>query len=235
MPSISPYKLAFACYIYGPMSSADKSYQEFLKATESTPDLTKENHQVALVRWLNKWGCRQFAKDDYESACRKMRHWYKEYSASLPAPGKTLLELSEDDLDKVCTAYAKLAEQTASKRNSNRGEITVKVGPTGAAKILFALRPHTLIPWDESIRTEFNLDGSAASYIAFLGRVKAMLNQLEEACKRNHRTLSNLPQLMGKPADYSLVKIVDEYFWVTITKKCQVPEPEAFEQWLRWN
>lgn len=226
--------LAFACHVYAGMSKADKSYQEFLDATKPEPDLTILAHRTALITWLNKWGCRQFAKDDHKLASGKIKDWYEKWHDQLPITTMTLLELSDADLDSVCEPYKQLAERKASERKRGDGTTDVRFGPTGAAKILFAIRPQSLMPWDESIRTEFGLDESADSYIAFLKQVKTELIKLDEACKRNGHVLSELPKLLKRP-DSSLVKLIDEYFWVRITKECQVPEVENLALWATWK
>jgi hypothetical protein len=236
LPSISLYELAFACYIYKRMSNADEAYEEFRKATKPRPDLGKAEHRTALVIWLRKWGCRQFAKDDHKLASNEIRDWYEECYDQLRPLNKKLLEFSDVDFASASTAYAKLAERTASWRsNKTGGESNIKVGPTGAAKILFAIRPQALIPWDAPIREAFEPDDSAKSYADYLMKVKIMLEELGETCKKNGYGLSDLPELVGRPSDSSLVKLIDEYFWVTITNKCKAPSNQILEQWTAWT
>lgn len=233
VPSVCLYELAFACYIYEPMSNADEAYKEFMEATKPRPDLSKAEHRTALVKWLNKWGCRQFAKDDHELASDEIRDWYREFSTFL-SPSKTLLELSDADFDSVRTAYESLAGRRASKRNKrNGGQSDVKIGPTGTAKILFAVRPQALMPWDGFIRNKFGLDGLADSYIVFLKQAKTRLEELGEICARNGHALSELPALANR-CDSTLVKLIDEYLWVTITNECKAPTNQVLEQWAEW-
>ena len=158
-------ELAFACYIYTRMSDYDSSYQDFLKATNHAPDLNIAKHRKALLQWLNKWGCRQFAKDYHKLASEEIKIWYQEFSALPFHVDATLLELSDNDIAVAKVAYEKLAKRTASWRKTRSGSKSViMVGPTGAAKILFAIRPNALIPWDDPIRKALKLDGSAKSH-----------------------------------------------------------------------
>jgi hypothetical protein len=62
------------------------------------------------------------------------------------------------------------------------------------------------------------------------------LSQLEEDVKRCGHSLSKVPQLVHPDAvnDVSLVKLVDEYYWVTKTLGSKVPSKERVGDWLRW-
>jgi len=105
-----------------------------------------------------------------------------------------------------------------------RGEHTkVEIGPTGTAKILFALRPNALIPWDEPMRKELTLNGLDSHYEKFLNIVRRHIEELNQACITRGHSLSALPQLLNRRTS-SLVKLIDEYFWVTISRKCPVPK-----------
>jgi len=228
-------ELAFACYIYSRMSNYDSAYRDFLKNTHPAPDLRLAEHRIELLKWLNKWGCRQFATDYRNLASDEIKVWYEECNAMLSSPNKTLLELSDSEIASTSIAYERLADRTASKRNvKNKNAFIVLVGPTGAAKILFAIRPKALLPWDEPIRRKFRLDGSSNSYVTFLGITKEKLEALDRACRRNGYDLSNLPKVVGRPGS-SLVKLIDEYLWVTITKRCPLPPGDTLSKWATWQ
>lgn len=98
----------------------------------------------------------------------------------------------------------------------------------------YAIRPQALIPWDAPIREAFEPNDSAKSYADYLMKVKIILEELGETCKKNGYSLSDLPELVGRPNDSSLVKLNDEYFWVTITNKCKAPSNQVLEQWTGW-
>jgi hypothetical protein len=227
--------LAFACYVYSRMSNYDKSYTYFLNCTNNRIDIRINGHRIALIKWLNSWGCRQFALNYHNLASEEISDWYEEFGNLLFPRNMTLLELSDNDIVLVSKAYAKLVGRTASKRKTkNAGEVDVMIGPTGAAKILFALRPNALAPWDESIRDKLNLDGSPSSYTNYLRIVKDNLEELSETCKRNGYDLSELPNLVGRPGS-SLAKLVDEYFWVTISRNCPPPAHDDLARWVNWQ
>ena len=49
--------------------------------------------------------------------------------------------------------------------------------------------------------------------------------------------LADVPKLINRlddRYDVSLVKIVDEYYWTTITLGHKVPDLNQLEEWLRW-
>jgi hypothetical protein len=228
-------ELAFACYIYTYMSGYDSSYRRFVDAIGPELDLGQEQHRMALLKWLNDWGCRQFAKEYHALASAEIAVWYRGIASRLLPLGKSLLLLSAEDFRLVEQAYTGLVPRTASLRKLNTMNASqVQIGPTGAAKILFALRPDALIPWDDPMRVQFGYDGSASSYTHYLYRVKRHLEELGQACEDNGYKLEHLPQLLNKPF-CSLTKLIDEYHWVTISRKCPVPASEEIAKWQTWQ
>ena len=227
-------QLAFACYIYSRMSNYDRSYIRFIESTKPQLDLQLEHHRMSLLKWLNNWGCRQFAREHHMLASEEIRKWYQESGARMFPADVTLLSLSNENLALVEEAYAGLFRRPASRRRMNNGtETRVEIGPTGASKILFALRPLALIPWDDPIRKRFGADGSPYSYTKFLRTVRTDLNELEQACKEKGYIITDLPNLLGRPTS-SIAKMIDEYFWVTETRGCTVPPEDEISRWATW-
>lgn len=227
-------ELAFACYVYGPMSDYDSSYLQFLQKTKPQLDLSKPNHRMALLKWLNDWKCRQFARRYHDLASEEIRLWFEEVRNQLLPLDKTLLTFSSNDFAFVKNAYKELLHRTASIRTLLNGDQSkVEFGPTGTSKILFALRPNSMIPWDEAMRAKFQLAGSEGDYVKFLKIVKKDIEELDNTCNRSGYKLSDLPQLLGRPK-FSLTKLIDEYHWVTITRNCSVPTSKLLMQWAQW-
>ena len=227
-------ELAFACYVYAKMDEDDSSYSRFLAATNNTPDLGLVGHRTALLKWLNAWGCRQFAVEYHRSASEEIRRWHERWGHQLFPATKPLLDLDDEELRLTDAAYTDLTERTASKRKRASGNAyTVKVGPTGASKILFAIRPQALPPWDEPVREHLR-DYGVKSYVDYLARVMSELAELADACSQNGLALSDLPRVLGQPYA-SLVKLVDEYYWVTISRRCPPPEADVLAHWSAWK
>lgn len=228
------FDLAFACFLYGRFTDYDRSYLLFLDATDHSPDLANFAHLQALLRWLNEWGCRQFAVEYHEHASAQIISWYKQFRTSLFSAHSRLWEISRAELDSVGVAYDALSKRIASYRARKGHAIPISFGPTGAAKVLFAIRPHALPPWDAPIRRGLGYDTSQASYVSYLLHVKSILEELADACQRNGFELTDLPRQVGRPSS-TVPKLIDEYYWVILTKKCSSPDAVTFQRWIRWS
>jgi hypothetical protein len=226
--------LAFACHVYGGVSGYDSSYRQFLKATGGNPDLTDAGHRRAMLQWLNKWGCRQFKSEHHHKASSEILEWSSQYVSTLfPVEGQ-LRDLSQAQVAAAATAYESLSSKTASYKTRNGSTYAVSVGPTGASKVLFAIRPHALPPWDNKIREHFGYDGSGASYRGFLGQVRSLLENVAKLCESEGFSLAGLPERLGRPQS-TLPKLIDEYYWVTITVGCKPPDVYTLQRWTNWS
>jgi hypothetical protein len=68
-------ELAYTCPLYAAFTDFDKSIIEFRSVASPALDLGNAAHRKALLKWLNSWGCRQFAKDHHPMASRaRMEH-----------------------------------------------------------------------------------------------------------------------------------------------------------------
>lgn len=226
--------LAFACFLYAQFTDYDNSYLSFLQTTNYHLDLVNPGHRRALLTWLNQWGCRQFAIKYHELASSEILSWYTQFNSTLFGEDKNLWELTEAEINSVGPAYKVLSKKRAAFRKRKENTASVSVGPTGAAKILFAIRRNALIPWDVSIRNYYRYDGSSTSYLAYLHRIKSILKELKNACNRNGFTLQQLPNRLGRP-NSTLPKLIDEYHWITITNGCPLPTQDIFQEWSQWS
>lgn len=223
-------ELAFACFSYG----NDNSYLHFLQATNQSPDLLNPEHRKALLIWLNQWGCRQFAVKHHDRASSEILSWYNEFANALFSPDKNLWDLTEIQLEHVAQAFESLSSRTASVRTLNGSTFPVSIGPTGAAKILFAIRRNALVPWDKQIRDKLRYDDSGKSYVIYLRDILTKLDKLKQSCEKNGFNLADLPKQLGRP--YSTIpKLIDEFNWVTITYNTPVPNLETFQRWFQWS
>lgn len=227
-------ELAFACFLYAKFSNFDDSYLSFLKATNHQPDFINPGHRKALLTWLNQLGCRQFTAEHHELASSEILAWDNQFNSILFERDKNLWELKEAEIYSAARAYEALSNKTASLRKRKGNTFPVSVGPTGAAKILFAIRRNALVPWDDSVRYHYGYDGSAASYVTYLCRVKSILEELEVACKRNGFTLLQLPHRLGRGTS-TVPKLIDEYHWVTVTRGWLPPTEDIFKKWPQWS
>jgi hypothetical protein len=215
------------------MSDYDNSYNEFLRATRPRVDLRIELHRRALLNWLNDWGCRQFAIEYHDLASSELIDWNKANNEHLSSINKSIISVTSDDMEKIKDIYSDLVSKKASKRKLKGKMATVEFGPTGAAKILFALKPNTFIPWDQPIRTKFELDGTADSYCDYLLTVRDQLEKLSKDCERNGFIIQDLPRILNRDGS-SISKLIDEYYWVTITNGSEAPRKKDLQLWLSW-
>jgi hypothetical protein len=228
--------LAFGCYVYGFLGGEfDGGYRDLLKRTFPELNLEDQQHRRWLLEWLNKWGCRQFKKSDHDVASREIEAWNLKFAPLLFPKEKALGSLTETDFAAVESAFDDLAERTASTRRTRSADCySVRFGPVGAAKILFALRPKALLPWDTPIYGHFGWAGSGADYREFLRGVSRCLTGIGEECVKRGFVLEELPGRVDRP-NSTLVKLIDEYLWATVTNKVRIPSRDKLEEWLEWS
>ena len=227
------YELAFTCYIYNYFTSFNRTYEKFRTLVGGEVNLFDDEHRQHLIDWLNDWGCRQFSLKDHDLASKEILSWYKEVQTDLHPDDKKLWELTELELEGISGIYNSLLKRKASQ-GSRRGQSFSKtVGPTGASKILFALRPESTVPWDDAIRKGLNHGCDGSAYVDYLKRSLAEIYRLAESCSNNGIELISLPGFI-KRESATVAQLVGEYFWITETRKCFPPPPETIESWVGW-
>jgi len=228
------FQLAYICRVYGGLTGFDKDYQTFLDKTAGRLDFRDPVHMDALLTWLRKWGCRQFAKNYHNLASESILGWADLWESSLPDASIALASLSDQDIQEVGQAYARLSKCLASKRARNGNLDDVHVGPSGAAKILFAARPLAFPPWDDPFRAKSGYDDSGRSYCDYLVRVREQINQLCSEAARLGIAAQDISTEVGRPKS-TLAKLVDEYNWVMVTRGFLPPEPVEIAKWHHWS
>jgi len=143
--------------------------------------------------------------------------WYIKNSKFLPDPKLNLLDGDEIHFDITASIFDRLQNTKISERYNSTSVVTV--GPVGAAKILFALRPNFYSPWDRPIcqNKGYQLDGNG--YIKYLKDIQDTLFELEKECKEIGLKIYDLVKITNRPIS-TLPKLIDEYNWITITNKC---------------
>ena len=228
------FDLAFTCYVYGSFTTFNKSYKSFLKATANKVDLLNPEHREALIIWLNKWGCRQFSLEYHKMASGEILSWCKEGHARLIPKDKKLWELTETELRRISIIYDELAKKKASKKMRGSNLLTITIGPTGASKILFALRPEVAVPWDEAIRNGLKHMGDGDSYVKYLEQVRSEIESLSISCNKNGIEMFQVPQKLGRD-EATIAQLIGEYLWVTETKKCYPPSLKTIQRLAKWS
>lgn len=226
------FELAYSCRLYGHFSGFDSSLTRFRERVAPQFDPWLDEHRAWLFEWLNSWGCRQFAKDHHATtASDSLVKWAEEWLARLPSSDMHLTDLSVAELESSANAYAVLRDSLASLRRQPGGRLdNVTYGPTGAAKALFALRPNVFPPWDDPIREQLGLGGDAMSFQRYLTSVAEQLRLLSVEAGG---PVAALPDLVGRP-NSSPPKLIDEYNWVVITRRCPPPTLAEALRWAKW-
>lgn len=227
------HDLAFACYLYSAQSDFDVALNDFRRATQPRFDIKKPRHRKALLVWLNKWGCRHLAIKDHPMASRSLVKWAAKYQRALPGPRARLWKQPDRVLDTATKAYDGLQSARAGRRSRGSKSWPVTFGPTAAAKALYALRPDFFPPWDDPIRAKFRYDRSAASFRRFLVRVRTEIRSLQAQAATFGIRADEIPAAVGR-ATSNLPKLIDEFYWITISEGYRPPTPRALLLWARW-
>jgi hypothetical protein len=228
------FELAYTCRLFGELVGVDSATSELESVTRGRIDLDDEAHAKALLVWLNKWGCRQFAIAHHGEAGRMLAQWGDLWLPVLPKPSASLSQLRLRQLEVTADAYADVKDRQASQRALKDGRTSiVTVGATGAAKILHAVRPRVLPPWDDPMRAALGLDGTRDGYLRYLLDVQDHCRSIEAEAAAFGIAARDIPATLERPAS-SLPKMIDEHYWITLTRRQVPPTEQELERWSDW-
>ena len=227
-------KLALASTMYDSLTPFNYSLGLLNSATGGSIDLTNPAHRISLMKWLNDWGCRHLSEDQHEIASYSILNWYQANGATLFPNRKQLWDLEDQELEETATAYGSLKDRTGAWRIRGERKLEVHIGATAASKILFAIRPKALMPWDKAMRTSFECDGSPTSYFRYLKTIRHLTFQIGVLCRNKGFEIDDLPKELGRP-NSTVLALVNEYIWVTETRKCELPSSHTLARWATWG
>jgi hypothetical protein len=194
--------------VFNGFSNVDGSWLRLIADTEPMIDLALAEHRTILLRWLNSWGCRiRYPRSGEPTPFDSgIAQWWRTWQPALPQV--SIARLADTDIKDIGDAYEDLAAVVVSESRTRR-----RLGPTAAAKTLYALAPAAIMPWDAAIavRLHGSRDGMAFARHQELGRTWAA-SIITEAGSAEQA----VADLIGRPS-MSLAKILDEYLYVTIT------------------
>jgi len=227
--------LALACSLYNSFTQFNTSLRLLKKSFISGGiDLSNPAHRASLLKWLNKWGCRHLSKKNHDIASSAILDWHNQEGTKLSPIGKNLWELDNQELSRVVTAYSSLKDRTGARPTRGGKNLQIDIGPTAASKILFALRPEALMPWDDAMRKKFSCDGSKESYFKFLVDIRKLAYRIGELCKASNFDISELPHKIDRDGS-TVLELINEYVWVTVTRKCKLPSAQNLALWAHWG
>jgi hypothetical protein len=224
-------KLALASTMYDSLTPFNYSLGRLNKATGGSIDLTNPEHRIALIKWLNDWGCRHLSKDQHQVASQSILDWYQTNCATLFNEKTPLWQLEDQEIETAAKAYGSLKDKTGARRVRGGRKLEVHIGATAASKILFTIRPKALMPWDEAMRISFECDGSPKSYAGYLNTIRHLTLHIGVLCRNKGFQIDDLPQELGRP-DSTVLALVNEYIWVTETRKCKLPSSHTLARWV---
>ncbi len=72
------------------------------------------------------------------------------------------------------------------------------------------------------MRAALSLDGGRDSYLAYLLDVQQQMRGIEAEAAAMGIAAKDIPKVLGRPSS-SLPKMIDEYYWLTLTRGLRVP------------
>ena len=227
-------KLAVSSLLFNSLTSYNSSLGRLNKSTRGSIDITNPEHRIYLLKWLNDWGCRNLSKDQHDVASKSILEWYQGAGASLFTDEEPLWDLVDNELEVATDAYGSLKDKTGAWRTRGGSKQEVHIGPTAASKILFAIRPKVLMPWDEAMRISFECDGSPESYFKYLITIRNLTLHIGDLCRNKGFQIDDLPQKLERP-NSTVLALINEYIWVTVPrktrKKVELPSSRTLARW----
>jgi len=219
--------LRTACYLYNQFTDYDSSYLE-LRGNFPQLELSQKDQAKALIKWLRSWGCRQFKNDDEDISVSSIMSWYELYKSQIPPPTDCLIDYDLTKNKKLIAGFfSDLSNRKAATKKRGGNNIDVRIGPVGAAKTLFALRPNLFSPWDTPIYKSFQLEGNGSGYVSYLYKIQNELKDVRVNVSKTSIGWNNLFDYLKKKHN-SYPKLIDEYYWITITQGCDPFEIDKF-------
>ena len=223
-------KIAVAGLLFDSLTPYNTSLVDFKSAVSSRIDLAIQEHRDALMHWLNAWGCRHLSKNQHQVASKSILDWYQRNCTTLFSDKIPLWQLQDQEIESAANVYGSLKGKTGARHYRYGNKLKVHIGPTAASKILFAIRPNALMPWDEAMRAAFKCDGSPESYSDYLITIKNITLHIRDLCRNKGFQIDDLPQKLGRP-NSTVLALVNEYIWITETRKVELPSSGTLAQW----
>ena len=224
-------RMAVAVLLFNSLTPYNASLATFRSATGDSLDLATQKHRRVLLKWLNNWGCRHLSKEQHQIASKSIFDWYQSNCATLFSDEMPLWQLEDQEIETAANAYGSLKDRMGARNVRHGDQLHVHIGPTAASKILFALRPRALMPWDDAMRKSFGYDDSPKSYFKYLVEIRDLTLHIEKLCRNKGFQIDNLPEKVDRPRS-TVIELINEYIWVTETRKVELPSSETLTQWV---
>lgn len=191
----------------------DASLAAFMAAVGGTFDPSDPEAVRHCRVWLNKWVCRiGYPRTDSDVFVDELVDWAE--SVDLPVANVGLLELSGGDIERVARAYEDLSGRTACVFRSGRRRT---FGPTAASKVLYAVRPLAVAPWDRRIALRSYGRRDATGFAMHMRAAQAWADRLVRECDSRGLAADEIPVELGRPLS-SLPKLLDEWLYHKVSR-----------------
>lgn len=231
---INLFDLAMSSTVFDALTDYSATLSRLASATNGGIDLADKQHRIAVLKWLNDWGCRHLAKEEHGTASTSLCAWYANSSAGLFSADRSLWDLTDVEIAVAASAYGSLKSMPGAWRAINGRRSAWPIGPTAASEVLFALRPHSLPPWDRAMRAGFKCDENPESYLRFLKEVRLLARSLAAQCEMNGFAIADLPAEVGSP-NATVVELINEYLWLKHARKWTPPARSGVARWATWS
>ncbi|TDB81044.1 hypothetical protein E1091_19085 [Micromonospora fluostatini] len=191
--------------------AADRSWLRLRESTGPAVDLADAAHRRAALVWLNAWGCRlRYPRPGEEDVFGTgLARWWARHHPLLPAARTPLAALPETALPALVSAFADLAAMPVTPGPRRR-----TLGPTAASKLLYAVRPAALPPWDDAIARALHGCRDADAYGAHLRLTRSWALRLLAEAGTDEVAFTTA---LGHPGR-TLAKMLDDYCYQVHTR-----------------
>jgi len=197
----------------------------FLTSLRNAPDdLQIDDIRDILIKFLNKWLCRLRNYDDITASNLK-NCLVDVYQDLVAVQGFSILNFqNENNNERI--------ERIFNRFWLYGSTIAKNFGPTCTSKVLHIINPALFTMWDDAIRTNYWLNNrdvidSGRGYYNFLIEIKHIAESLVNEFEQLHLDQDfNLWLSLELDIDppLSLVKLIDEYNFLTYTKGLTRPQ-----------
>ena len=175
-------------------------------------DLSLVERRRALHRWLNAWGCRiRYARpgepDLFDAG---LAAWWGRRRGDLATVTGPLSDLSDDQITCLSVAFEDLSSLPIARTVAGTDRT---MGPTAAAKALYALRPRAVMPWDLMIAERLH---GGRDEIAFGAHLRLGRDWARQLLRDTGWDEPQLAAELGQPGA-SLARLLDQYCYIRFT------------------
>ena len=226
--NLSFERLAWAALFYHNMENYDEPYRELLQKSEiiltlrtNPNNLLRDQVKDNIIKgFLLRWGCRPLQATDKLAEC------IIEATIKIQNSLQWLNDKKLIDLD--------LAGNDNAIKDCYQTMVNIRNGfsHTAASKFLHVISPELFVIWDGPMRKHYkkyyDIAESAEGYFEYMKQMKEDLIQkvLPSFSKANNECpAAFLSEKLKIDPPKTLVKYLDEYNWITITKKVILPPP----------